>query len=177
MITYPWATRCPIFSQIEATFWLGFPFFFHYQEERGSTHWWGPGGGGSANDTLTHPADVLQIKIKSFSTDGRRQKMEFFPADVLPRKYVQKFSDRCRHLKHNKFFGWFGKTLWPLEKSCRRPSEKILTKILIYMSSCEGFVIFQATCKNFMIYPKNGQKMNFTSFYTHKSFDPKYFKR
>ena len=45
------------------------------------------------------------------------------------------------------------------------------------MSSCEGFVIFQATCKNFMIYPKNGQKMNFTSFYTHKSFDPKYFKR
>ena len=27
MITYPWATRCPIFSQIEAKKNRGFPFF------------------------------------------------------------------------------------------------------------------------------------------------------
>ena len=60
--------------------------------------------GDRANDTSTHPADVLQSKIKSFYTDGRRQKMEFFPADVFPRKYVQKFSDRRRHLNHSKFF-------------------------------------------------------------------------
>ena len=97
-------TCCPILADLKKQR-PQITLLFHYQEERGSTHWWGPGGGGSANDTLTHPADVLQIKIKSFSTDGRRQKMEFFPADVLPRKYVQKFSDRRRHLKHSKFFG------------------------------------------------------------------------
>ena len=116
MSTYLWANRCPIFSQIVATFWFASLRFTSLRfasllpgRKRGR-HIGGapappsPPGGDRANNTLTHPADVLQNKIKSFYTDWRRQKMNIFPADVLPRKYVQKFSDRRRHLKHSQFF-------------------------------------------------------------------------
>ena len=76
------------------------------QEGRGSTHWGDsrppkpPPGGDHANETLTHPADVLPSKIKSFYTDELRQNMDIFPADVLPRKHVHNSSDRRRHLKY-----------------------------------------------------------------------------
>ena len=53
-----------------------------------------PPGGDHANDSLTHPADGLQSKIKSFYTDEQMQIMHIFPADVLPRKYLRKISDR-----------------------------------------------------------------------------------
>ena len=94
----------------------------HDQEERGSTHW--GSGINSANDTLTHPADIFQSKIKSVYIDGRRQKI--FSADVLLRKYVQKFSDRRRHLKHSKF-------LWLIWKGqCKRDTVPHFGKQSVY---------------------------------------------
>ena len=64
-----------------------------------------PAQGDHANETLTHPADVLPSKIKSFYTDELRQNMETFPADILPRKHVHNSSDRRRHLKYLQVFG------------------------------------------------------------------------
>ena len=74
----------------------------------------------------------------------------------------------------------FNLTSWSIKKSCRRPSDKILTKILLQKSSCDAIAIFWPIWTNFMIYRKNRQKMNFKPFYTHKGFDSQnfpYFKK
>ena len=151
--------------------------FFFTTRKKGGRHIGGARGAGEVPMTLwLILLTSFKLKLNHFPPMDVGRKWNFFlPTSFRENMYRNSQIDVVIWSILN-FFGWFGKTLWPLEKSCRRPSEKILTKILIYMSSCEGFVIFQATCKNFMIYPKNGQKMNFTSFYTHKSFDPKYFK-
>ena len=68
-----------------------------------------PPRGDHANETLTHPADVLPSKIKSFYTDELRQNMDIFPADVFPIKHVHNSPDGRRHLKYLQVFASFWK--------------------------------------------------------------------
>ena len=61
------------------------------------------------------------------------------PPDVLLRKIFQKFSNISRHVKHSRFFGRFGKTLWSIEKSVRKWTSnrskpiRVLTPIMKYL--------------------------------------------
>ena len=115
MITYPWATRCPIFSQIQATFLLCRR-RRHDQEEKGSTR-----GGICAQLSKICSLKKYSIVFCHVFYLGRCQKSQknlpwrtfvskvFFPADVLPRKCQLIFLGRIFVSKV--FF------------SCRRPSE------------------------------------------------------
>ena len=90
MTTYPWATRCPIFSWFEATFWIASLRFtsLHFtslqfnQVGKGSTHWGAPAPPkpprrGRAHYTFRRPADVetdLGISVISEISGKSREK-------------------------------------------------------------------------------------------------------
>ena len=72
----------------------------------------------------------FKIKLNHFTPIDVGRKWIFF----LPTSFLENMSRNSQIdiviWSIRFFFGWFGKTLWSLEKSCRRPSKKILTKIL-----------------------------------------------
>ena len=147
MSAYPYAIRCPIFSQIEATFFL--PTAAHRrpnQEEKGSTR-----GGICAQlskicslkkySIVFCHGFYLELCQKSHKNLPWRTFVSkvFFPADVLPRKCQLIFLGRIFVSKvffflptsfREMFDNFLGRTsAGDAYFSCRRPSRKVFTKI------------------------------------------------
>ena len=116
MTAYPLATCCPIFSWFEEPIWIQF-----YQEGRGSTHW-----GGSRFVPMTLWLLLLtssKVKFNYFTlmNVGRRSTF-LLPTSFRGNNYRISQKDVLIY-----FLGSIWKNFMITQKSCRPPSEKLLT--------------------------------------------------
>ena len=99
------------------------PFFT--TRKKGGRHIGGTPGAGEVPMTLwLILLTSFKVKLNHFtSMDVGKKWKNFLPTSFRENMYRNSQIDVVIW-SIRKFFGWFGKTLWSLEKSCRRPSEK-----------------------------------------------------